>query len=232
MQAEIIIALDVPSSKSILGIINSLPKEISFYKVGLELFTSEGPNAFLPLKSAHCRIFLDLKLHDIPRTVANTVKTAASHGVNILTVHSLGGKDMLKAAAQAAKECGTNAPKLVAVTTLTSLNENDLKDIGINRPLKQHTLAMGELAINCGIDGLVCSPLEATEFRKILGPNPILITPGVRPAGADVGDQKRIATPGDAVRAGANYLVIGRPILNAKDPASAAKSILDEISKA
>lgn len=229
MKPQIIVALDIPSSKDIPAILDSLPPEIFFFKIGLELFTSEGPAALAVLKQRKKNIFLDLKMHDIPRTVANAVKTAAIHGVSLLTIHASGGRDMLSAAAKAARELGSRAPRLLAVTTLTSLGENDIKEIGISRPLIQHTLALGELAIACGIDGIVCSPLEAADFRRKLGPNPILVTPGIRMPGADAGDQKRIATPRLAVEAGANYLVVGRPILDAPDRAQAARRILEDM---
>lgn len=232
MKSEIIVAIDVPTPEEITPIINTLADSISFYKVGLELFISAGPAAFAPFKAANKKIFLDLKLHDIPRTVANAVKTAAAHNVEILTVHAGGGSTMLKAAAEAARECGANAPKLVAVTTLTSLDNNDLKEMGIARELKEHTLALGKMAIDAGIDGLVCSPHEAADFRKIIGNAPILITPGIRPAGGDAADQKRIATPTMAVEAGSSYLVIGRPILAADNPREAAATMVAEVNAA
>jgi orotidine-5'-phosphate decarboxylase len=232
MKPELIVALDVPSAEEIPGIVGKLPPELGYYKVGLEIYTAEGPAALVYLKAHGKHVFLDLKLHDIPRTVARAVTAAAQLGVSILTVHAGGGREMLKAAAQAARDAGARAPRLVAVTTLTSLAENDLRELGVTRPLKEHTLALGELAISSGIDGLVCSPLEARAFRDRLGPAPILITPGIRPSGADVGDQKRIATPAMAVAAGATFLVVGRPILDAPDPAAAAQAVLKEMRSA
>ena len=229
MNTELIIAIDVATPEEVMPVINSLPDEVSFYKVGLELFISAGPAAFIPFKEKGKRIFLDLKLHDIPRTVARAVKTAAEHGVDILTVHAGGGSDMLRAAAEAARECGDKAPKLVAVTTLTSLNNDDLIEMGVTRGLSEHTLALGKMAIDAGIDGLVCSPHEAAAFRKLIGDAPILITPGIRPAGGDAGDQKRIATPSMAVEAGSSFLVVGRPILEADDPREAAAAIIKEM---
>jgi orotidine-5'-phosphate decarboxylase len=230
MKAELIVALDVPSADAIPEIVSSLPAEIAYYKVGLELFTASGPAALQWLADNNKKIFLDLKLHDIPRTVANAVKTAAGRGISLLTVHAGGGRDMLTAAAEAAAECGAAAPKLVAVTTLTSLDQNDLTELGIQRPLAEHTAALGKLAIDCGIDGLVCSPLEVGNFRQTLGPDPILVTPGIRPAGGDVGDQKRIATPASAVKDGSSFLVVGRPILQAANPAEAATEILRQMA--
>ena len=230
-QPELIVALDVPSSDSIAPIVDVLPSQVIWYKIGLELFISEGPAALTLLKKRGKKIFLDLKLHDIPRTVARAVASASRHGVDMLTVHAAGGREMLKAAAEAAAESGPSSPLLVAVTTLTSLNEGDLREMGISRPLTEHTLALGEMAIAAGIHGLVCSPLEAAAFRKTIGREPILVTPGIRPAGAEAGDQKRIATPNAAIMAGANFLVVGRPILDAPDMKGAALLILGQMRK-
>jgi len=232
MKHELIVALDLPSSDNIPQVIDALPAEITYYKVGLELFASEGPRALEYLKKKNKKIFLDLKLHDIPRTVARAVTAAGRHGVALLTVHAAGGHEMLKAAVQSAKDLGESAPVLVAITTLTSLNNDDLKELGIARSLKEHTVALGQMAISTGIDGLVCSPHEISTFRETLGDGPVLVTPGIRPRGADLGDQKRIATPAMAVRAGANFLVVGRPILQADNPAAVAKEILKEMKEA
>lgn len=239
MKAELIVALDVPSARAIPPIVDSLAESVSFYKVGLELFTAEGPSALAYLKEEQKRVFLDLKLHDIPRTVAHAVKSATRHGVDLLTVHGGGGYDMLRAAADAAAKAGPAGPKLLAITTLTSLNQDDLTQLDITRPLLEHTLSIGKLAISAGIDGLVCSPKEVSQFREALGTDPILVTPGIRPAGTgtagtgtDPADQKRVATPGMAVRAGASHLVVGRPILQADDPAAAARAILEEMAAA
>jgi len=232
MNTKLIVALDVPTSNDIPETVSKLPPEISWYKVGLELFTSEGPSALSYLKEQKKNIFLDLKLHDIPRTVANAVKTSARHGVRMMTVHASGGRGMLEAAAEAAASLGDDAPMLVAVTTLTSLDQNDLNDVGITRPLKEQTLSLGQLAISSGIDGLVCSPLEVKDFRNILGNKPAIVTPGIRPAGSDVADQKRITTPSMAVESGSSFLVVGRPVMQAENPSAAARSILDEIESA
>jgi orotidine-5'-phosphate decarboxylase len=147
----------------------------------------------------------------------------------MLTVHAMGGPAMLKAAAESAMSFGLNRPKLVAVTTLTSLSQSDLASVGISRDLATQTLEVGKMAIAAGIDGLVCSPLEASLFRRELGPSPILVTPGIRPAGADMGDQKRVASPESAIRAGASFLVVGRPILDAANPRQAALDIIMEM---
>lgn len=229
---ELIVALDVQNAASAIRAADALPPAVTFFKIGLELFTSEGPAVLAPISARNKRIFLDLKLHDIPNTVAQAVTSAGRHKVALLTVHSTGGRAMLSAAAEAAAKLGPDRPRIVAVTTLTSLAQADLTDIGVTRELREHTLALGQMAVACGIDGLVCSAQEVAAFRKALGPEPILVTPGIRPAGADVGDQKRVATPASAVRDGANFLVVGRPILAAPDPRAAAEAILADMEKA
>ncbi len=232
MKPELIVALDVQDTASVTRAADSLPPEIAFFKVGLELFTSQGPAALAPLIQRNKRIFLDLKLHDIPNTVAQAVLSAGRHRVALLTVHATGGRAMLSAVAEAAAKLGPDRPRIVAVTTLTSLAQTDLADIGVTRELREHTIMLGKMAISCGIDGVVCSAQEVAAFRKTLGPAAILVTPGIRPAGADVGDQKRIATPTSAVAGGANFLVVGRPILAAPNPRAAAEAILAEMAAA
>ena len=229
MAPQLIVALDLSSADHILDVVDCLPSEIKYFKIGLELFISDGLAALDCLRQRRKEVFLDLKLHDIPRTVARSVSAAAHHGVALLTVHAGGGHAMLSAAVDAARSCAGTPPRLVAVTTLTSLDASDLKDLGVARSLTEHTAALGEMAIAAGIDGLVCSPLEAARFRSALGSSPLLVTPGIRPAGAKWEDQKRAATPEFAVQAGANFLVVGRPILDAPDPAAAAQAVLREM---
>lgn len=230
MKPALIVALDVPTIKAMGEILARLPDSIEWYKVGLELFCAGGPAILDPLQKRNKKIFLDLKLHDIPRTVANAVKTAASHGVNLMTVHAIGGRAMLEAAAEAAREC-SNPPKLVAVTTLTSLSQDDFTDLGIARSVSGQALALGELAISSGIDGLVTSAHEAGALRKEF-PQALLVTPGIRMPGGDVADQKRVATPAFAVQQGATHLVVGRPILQAENPSSAVAAIFADIKNA
>ena len=182
-----------------------------------------------PLQEQNKSIFLDLKLHDIPRTVGNAVKTAADHGVNLMTVHAVGGRAMLEEAAEAAASCAC-PPKLVAVTTLTSLNQDDFSDLGVNRTVEEQAVALGELAIGSGIDGLVTSA-QAHALRKTF-PEALLVTPGIRMPSGDVGDQKRVATPSFAIEQGATHLVIGRPIVQAEDPVLATAMMLDDMKKA
>lgn len=227
MNPALIVALDVPTLKEMEETLDRLPDSIEWYKVGLEIFCAEGPEILAPLKARNKKIFLDLKLHDIPQTVANAVKTAASHGVQLMTVHAIGGRAMLEAAAEAARECD-NPPKLVAVTTLTSLSQDDFTDLGITRTVSEQALALGELAISSGIDGLVTSAHEAGALRERF-PEALLVTPGIRMPDGDIGDQKRVATPRFAVEQGATHLVVGRPIVQAEQPAAATEAILADI---
>lgn len=229
MKPQLIVALDVPSATEICPVVEALGDLVSFYKVGLELFTAEGPASLAPLQERNKNIFLDLKLHDIPRTVARAVKSASHHGIDLLTLHAGGGKDMLAEAAEAAAEIRDRPLKLLAITVLTSLNDNDLAEMGFQGSVPNCAARLGQMAFEAGIDGLVCSPHEVSHFREQLGTDPIIVTPGVRPANAGPGDQKRVATPAMAVRAGADYLVVGRPILESADPPAAARLILDDM---
>jgi len=222
----LIVALDVSSGKEVARVVDLLGDAVSFYKIGLELFSAEGPGVVAAVKSRNKKVFLDLKLHDIPRTVERAVKSGAELGVDLMTIHGVGGKAMIRAAKEAALACGDRAPKILAVTVLTSLDQNDLTDIGVTRDVKAQVEVMGEFAFANGADGIVCSPQEVRNMRTLLGPDALLVTPGVRPAGADVGDQKRVTTPAQAVRDGSTHLVIGRPILEAPDPRAAAIGII------
>jgi len=228
-KADLIVALDVPNVAAMEEKLQELPDFIEWYKVGLELFCAEGPAVLEPLKKRNKKIFLDLKLHDIPRTVGNAVRTAAEHGVNLMTVHAIGGRAMLEAAAKAAAEC-ENPPKIVAVTTLTSLSQDDFADLGIDRTVSEQAVELGRLAISSGIDGLVTSAHEANALREAF-PEAILVTPGIRMPEGDVGDQKRVATPSFAVEQGATHLVVGRPIVQAADPDAAATAIIENMNK-
>jgi len=227
--AEIIVALDVATLSEVDAVLKQLGDAVGFYKIGLELFSAEGPEVVRRVKGAGKQVFLDLKLHDIPRTVERAVTSGAALGVDLMTIHASGGKAMIRAAHDAAASCGASAPKILAVTALTSLDQDDLTDLGIVRPLAEQVAALGSLAVGNGADGIVCSPREVRAMRALLGPKALLVTPGVRPAGAAVGDQKRVATPAEAVRDGSTHLVVGRPILDAADPQAAARAILAEI---
>lgn len=232
MPPQLIVALDIPSAQGLKAVLKCLPPEIIWFKVGLELFTAEGPAVLAPLHDQGKKIFLDLKLHDIPHTVERAVAAAARHEVSMLTLHAAGGRTMLKAATQAARAAGVRAPKLIAVTTLTSLNQTDLTEIGISRTLPDQALSLSKLALDAGLDGLVSSAQEVEHLRRNFGKGPLLVTPGIRPTDGTVGDQKRVATPTLAIRAGSDFLVVGRPILEAPDPHSAAIAILNEMQKA
>jgi orotidine-5'-phosphate decarboxylase len=201
------------------------------FKVGSQLFTAEGPRAVTKLADLGFDIFVDLKFHDIPNTVAHAVAAARLPRVRLMTLHASGGLAMMRAAHEAA---GTkkNRPALLAVTVLTSFDEPTLREIGMEGSLGSRVVALARLAKAAGMDGVVCSALEAPAVRRELGPDFKILVPGVRPASAATNDQSRIATPGDAVRAGADYLVVGRPITAAADPRAAALQIVEEIAGA
>ena len=228
---RLIVALDVSTAAEAQKIVAAVGASASTFKVGNQLFTAEGPAVVRELVASGRKVFLDLKFHDIPNTVGAAVRSAAGLGVSMLTVHASGGAKMLRAAADAAKSA-KNPPLLLAVTVLTSLGDADLQEIGVSGRAEDQVLRLAELARNNGCLGVVASPAEVKKLREMLGTGFAIVTPGVRPAGADAGDQARIATPGDAIRNGATYLVVGRPITEAKDPARAAEAILKEIAGA
>ncbi len=225
---KLILALDVDSAPDAQRIIRSVGESVSTFKVGKQLFTAEGPQLVRELVHAGKKVFLDLKFHDIPNTVASAVRQARELGVQMLTVHASGGSKMLKAAATAAGPGMT----ILAVTVLTSLGEEDLAEIGVAGNIESQVLRLAALARNNGIRGVVASAKEATVLRRELGPDFAIVTPGVRPAGTDAGDQRRVVTPGDALRAGSSHIVVGRPITEAIDPAKAARVILEELEEA
>lgn len=226
---RVIVPLDFPSAKQALDMVDRLGEQGDFYKVGLELYTRAGPSVVRTLVDRGKRVFLDLKLHDIPNTVAAAVGAASDLGVDFLTVHAAGGPTMLGAGAEARQ----GRLKLLAVTVLTSLTPDEMGTVW-GRELRSLREEVGRLAVmsrDSGVDGVVASPLEASWIRGQVQDDFLIVTPGIRPAGADRGDQARIATPSDAVRAGADYLVIGRPITRADDPAAALEGILREIEE-
>lgn len=226
---RLIVALDVPDAKAASELVSRLEGTSTWFKVGLELFVAAGPAVLEPLLAQGHSVFLDLKLHDIPNTVAGAVRSAASLGVRMLTIHALGGPAML-AAARSAVEGIANPPQLLAVTVLTSMDEAQVAAIGLARGPSEQVDLLARMGLATGIRGFVCSPQEVATLRKLTGPDGVLVIPGIRPAGAETGDQKRIATPADALRNGASYLVVGRPITQAPDPAAAAHSILHEMA--
>lgn len=231
---RIIVPLDVSTAEHAIALVERLPA-VTFWKVGLELFVSTGPSILTELKQRHKKIFLDLKFHDIPNTVAGACQAAAQGGVDLLTVHAAGGREMLKAAQQAAVLGATAGdqplPTLLAVTLLTSLNTRSLAfDLKIPLELPEYVLHMALLAKDSGLGGAVCSPQEVEQLRRICGPDFVLVCPGVRPLWAAANDQSRTLTPSNAIKAGASYLVIGRPITDADDPLHAFEQICAEIA--
>lgn len=231
MQKKLMVALDFPAAESANAVFSALaPLQVSF-KVGLELFCAEGPEFVQSLVLQGSNVFLDLKLHDIPNTVARAVRTVAQWNIQLLTIHAAGGKNMVAAAVRAARETNPSL-RIIAVTVLTSLDDQDLADAGVQRTTSEQALRLAELALHAGADGVVCSPLEVAAMRSHFGKTPLLVVPGIRPSGAVQGDQKRIATPAQALRDGASYLVVGRPITEAPNPQAAASAILEEMMNA
>lgn len=228
---KIIFALDVDNLSELERWSRLLADKVGMFKVGKELFTSVGPAAVELVKQHGGQIFLDLKYHDIPNTVAQAMLAAGRLGVQLANLHALGGPEMMEQAAFAVKQqfSEQQRPRLLAVTILTSSTEQTLKAVGIEQPVEQMVVRLAKLAQASGMDGVVASPLEITAIRAACGPDFLIVTPGVRPAFASSDDQKRIMTPAEAVKAGADYLVIGRPIANAADPVQAVELIIDEI---
>jgi orotidine-5'-phosphate decarboxylase len=227
---RLIVALDVPSAAAAQNIVAAVGDFALIYKVGMQLYTAEGPPVVRALVKAGHRVFLDLKYHDIPSTVASAVRQAAELGVHMLTVHASGGAKMLRAAAEVARDVNP-ALKVLAVTVLTSMDETGLNSVGVHSPVLDQVLRLGNLALGAGCQGLVASAREAYALRK-LGKEFLIVTPGVRPAGLDHGDQARVVTPAEAIRAGASHIVVGRPITTANDPAGEARTILEQMSLA
>jgi orotidine-5'-phosphate decarboxylase len=228
---HLIVALDFPAADPALALAAKLEDQCRWFKVGLELYIAAGPSIVETLVGRGHSVFLDLKLHDIPNTVAGAVRSAATLGASLLTIHAAGGPAMLKAAQEAAAGLAA-APQLLAVTVLTSMDRAQLGAIGISGAPAEQVALLAKLGLDAGIDGFVCSPQEVAAIRALTGAKGVLVTPGIRPAGADKGDQQRIATPTYALDQGANYLVVGRPITQAADPALAAEAILFEIAEA
>jgi orotidine-5'-phosphate decarboxylase len=227
---SLIVALDVANGDKARALIRDLGDAVTFFKVGMELFTAEGPAIVLDLVASGKRVFLDLKFHDIPNTVAGAVRTAASLGVSFLTVHAGGGSKMLRAAVEAASHSATK-PTVLAVTVLTSLAADDLEEVGSSGGVEAQVLRLAGLAINAGCGGIVASAQEASALRQTLGTGFTLVTPGIRPPGGVAGDQARVVTPADAIGAGADYLVVGRPITASDSPRQAARAIAQEIDR-
>ena len=225
---QLIVALDVSSSAEATRIVTRIGEGVQLYKVGMQLYTSEGPQVVRDLISSGKQVFLDLKFHDIPNTVGAAVRAAAGLGVTMLTVHAAGGTKMLKAAVEAVEQTKSSA-KVLAVTVLTSMAAADICEIGVEGPVLDQVVRLGALALHAGCAGVVSSAQEVKALRERLGDNFLAVTPGVRPSGTAHGDQARVVTPAEAIAAGATHIVVGRPITEAADPAEEADKILQEI---
>jgi orotidine-5'-phosphate decarboxylase len=233
---RIIFALDVGDMDTAKHWIKTLKDHVGWFKVGLELFTAVGPDVVKLVKSGGIRCFLDLKLHDIPNTVAGAVRSAVRTGADMMTIHLSGGRAMITAALNAAQAesqaMGVTRPKIVGVSVLTSLGGDDLKEIGINKTPVEQVALLARFAASCDADGMVCSAEDLAQIRSSVPKTLMLITPGIRPSWSVKGDQKRIATPNTALKAGADLLVIGRPISDAPDPVLAVQQITAEMESA
>jgi orotidine-5'-phosphate decarboxylase len=230
---RLIVALDVADRESALRLVEQLSGLVGMFKVGHQLFTAEGPALVREIVESGARVFLDLKYHDIPNTVAGASRAAARLGVSIFNVHALGGAEMMRAAALAASEQAAAAqrPLVLAVTVLTSMNEADLSEAGIASDVQSQVVRLATLARESGLDGEVASPREIRLIReRVTSENFIILTPGIRPALAESADQKRVATPSEALRDGADFIVLGRAITAGPDPRQAAERLLDEIN--
>lgn len=227
-ESPIIVALDFPSSEQALAMAKRLSPQLCRVKIGKELFTAAGPQLVEQLVAMGFQVFLDLKFHDIPNTVAGAVAAAANLGVWMVNVHASGGVRMMQAARQSIADF-SDRPLLIAVTVLTSMAAEDLSQTGVELAPAQQVLSLARLSKDCGMDGVVCSAMECEMLRRELGRDMALVTPGIRPVGADSDDQRRIVSPGQALALGSSYLVIGRPVTRAAEPASVLQAILTEI---
>ena len=225
----LVVALDLPTQAEAAALVARLGDSIQTYKVGLGLYTREGAQIVRYLLASGKKVFLDLKYHDIPNTVASAVRAAADLKVSMLTVHAAGGRKMLQAASQAARDASEDL-KVLAVTVLTSMNDDDLQSTGVADRVSEQVLRLASLALDAGCHGVVSSAQEVQLLRAKLGTEFLAVTPGVRPRGSATGDQARVVTPSEAIAAGATHIVVGRPILQAPDPAREAEKILEEIA--
>lgn len=226
---QLILALDLETREEALAMLDCLGDSLKWVKVGLQLFTAYGPDFVREIADRGYKVFLDLKLHDIPNTVAKAVQSIATLPVELLTLHASGGAEMLKWANQARAD---HAPQLslLAVTVLTSMDEAQLRSLNVQSTPEAQVLHLADITLKSGVQGLVCSSLELAPLRERFGPSPIIVTPGIRPAGSAADEQKRIMTPAAAAAAGSSFIVVGRPILKATDPAAAARAIQGELN--
>ena len=222
---KVIVALDTADAEQALAFAAKTRPSHCKLKVGKQLFTAAGPQLVEKLVGKGYDVFLDLKFHDIPNTVKQAVFQATKLGIWMVNVHAIGGQEMLSAAREGVDMAGSKRPFLIAVSILTSLSDDDMKQLGINRSVSAQVDILTKLAMDCGLDGMVCSAQESSDLRQKFGHSPILVTPGIRPVGAEIGDQQRIMTPQDAIAAGSSYLVIGRPVTQHPDPLKALEDI-------
>ncbi len=230
LESRVIVALDYPDAKSVWQFVDKIEPSLCKLKVGKELFTREGPSLVRELVKRGYAVFLDLKFHDIPNTVARACHAAADLGVWMMNVHAAGGRKMMEAARESLEQHAVARPRLIAVTVLTSMGVEDLMEIGVDVTPEEQVMRLARLTQNSGLDGVVCSAQETPRLVAELGRQFCLVTPGIRPAGSDHADQKRVMTPAEAIQAGSQYLVIGRPITQSLDPLGTLIAINDQIT--
>jgi orotidine-5'-phosphate decarboxylase len=228
MKEKILLVLDVSSREEAMRLVRPLYEHVGMFKIGMQLFTAEGPSLVREIVDLGGKVFLDLKFHDIPNTVSHGVLEAAKLGVSLMTIHAAGGRAMMETVAKELQDkFGDRKPMVVAVTVLTSLNDAGLSEVGIARPMTQQVVAMAKLAEECGIVGVVCSPQEIQLVRRAAGPDFKIVTPGIRMPGQAANDQQRLATPREALTAGADYIVVGRAVTAAPDPRNALDALVE-----
>jgi orotidine-5'-phosphate decarboxylase len=227
-QTELILALDCPDRTEALELLKTMQGSLKWVKIGLQMFTAYGIPLAKEIKAMGFNIFLDLKLHDIPNTVAKAIDSLSEVSIDLLTIHAIGGSEMCQFAAQARDASNPNL-KLLAVTVLTSMNQAQLEQLNIHTSVESQVQTLAKLSTQSGIDGIVASPLELPMLRTALDPSTLIVTPGIRPLGADLNEQKRVMTPEEASKLGANYIVVGRPILNSSNPSETVQSILKSL---
>jgi len=236
VRSRLVVALDVATAEEAESLVETLRDEVGVFKVGKQLFLHGGPQIVRAIRDRGSEVFLDLKFHDIPRTVARAGIEATRLGAKMFTVHASGSLEMMRVTvSEVQKTCrkeGLRRPKILAVTVLTSLSRDDLQRVGVRAGVESQVVRLARLAHEAGMDGVVASPREVAPIRKACGRDFLIVTPGVRPRQAEWGDQKRVMTPGEAIRGGADYLVVGRPILDAPDPAAAARDIVADMERA
>ena len=228
---KLMLALDLPDRESALEMLKKLQGSLQWVKIGLQMYLKYGASFVREVADMGFKIFLDLKLHDIPNTVASAVKSLEGLPISMLTIHTCGGREMMQFALDAASQTNPDL-RLLGVTVLTSFNDEGLAETGVALPPSQQVPLLAKLAVDSGMKGLVCSPLEIETLRKIIPDDVMLITPGIRPAGSSTDEQKRVMTPEKAAKAGSNFIVVGRPILKAENPAQAAKDIIAQLENA